>query len=108
MRGNGYIGKCISTFLILTFLLKAGGVLVLHDWLHAQSNVSRSTDIPGVGQKGITCTCIDDFYVPFTETPEQVVQIPDPIRIEFVASLTSSIPSFSKFFHSLRGPPLKA
>ena len=88
-------------------MLKAGGGLYLHNWLHSQKNIPASSNTPAIGQNAIACSCIDDFYIPFDETPEQPVQTPSTIKIEFVTSLTSLIPS-SKFFHSLRGPPQKA
>jgi hypothetical protein len=87
---------------------KAGMGLYLHNRLHTQKNIPSSSDTPAIGQNAIGCTCIDDFYLPFVEAPEQLVKTPCTIRIEFVASLISFIPSSSKFFHSLRGPPLKA
>ena|SRR5882724_2002478 len=108
MRTNKHIQKCISVLLIIILMQKAGAGLYLHNWLHSQKNIPSSSGAPVIGQNTIACSCIDDFYVPFAETPEQLVQAPYTIKIEFVASLISFIPSSSKFFHSLRGPPLKA
>jgi len=93
-------------------MLKAGGGLYLHNWLHAQNKVhtfsSSSSDILAMGQDNIACTCIDDFYIPFIAVPEQILQAPGRIKDEFVVSLISLIPSSSKSFHLLRGPPLNA
>ena len=87
---------------------KAGGGLYLHNWLHSQKSIPASSGTPAIGHNTLGCTCIDDFYTPFTETPGQVHQKTGPIKIEFVPSVRSLIPSSSKSFHLLRGPPLKA
>jgi hypothetical protein len=108
MKTNRHIAKCLSVLFIIILMLKAGGGLYLHYWLHSQKSATASSGTTAISQNPLTCTCIDDFNIPFTETPGQVVQKPGSIKIEFVASLASLIPSFSKFFHSLRGPPLKA
>ena len=82
--------------------------LYLHNWLHTQKNIPFLSDTPVFGQNTIACSCIDDFYIPFHETPEHVVQTQGAIKTEFVVSLISLVPSSWNFFHSLRGPPLKA
>lgn len=108
MRNNKRIAKCITALLVLVFMLKAGGGLYLHNWLHAQNKVHVTSDIPAVGQNTVACTCIDDFLIPFIETPEQIIQARGTIENEFVPSLISLIPSSSKLFYLLRGPPMKA
>ena len=110
MRANRRIAKCITALLVLVFILKAGGGLYLHNWFHAQNKVHTSSlsDTLAVGQITVACTCIDDFYIPFIAEPEQIVQAPCTIKNEFVASLISVIPSSSKSFHLLRGPPFNA
>ena len=84
---------------------KTGGGLYLHNWLHAPNGRLANSGLPAIGQDALSCTCLDDFYIPFSETPEQVVQIPATIQIEFVTVPILSIPFAQKFFHSLRGPP---
>jgi hypothetical protein len=110
MGANRRIAKCITALLVLVFMLKAGGGLYLHNWLHAQNkeHTSLSSDILAVGQSTVACTCIDDFYIPFIAAPEQIIQAPERTKTEFVASLISLIPASSKSFHLLRGPPLNA
>jgi hypothetical protein len=87
---------------------KTGGGLYLHNWLHAQNNRSVNADRPNIGQDSVNCTCLDDFNIPFSESPEAIIQIPATKQIEFVAAAIPSIPIAPHYFHSLRGPPLKA
>jgi hypothetical protein len=106
MKYNRYISKCISLFLIVLLMQKAGGGLFLHDWLHAQNKTNASHQLPAVAEGVANCTCIDDFYVPFAETAGQIIQPVPEIKTEFVAVPDLPIPFSSKFFHSLRGPPV--
>ena len=107
MRSNRYITKGISILLIVILLQKTSGGLYLHNWLHSQPNTSRNTasDLPVIIPDPGTCTCIEDFYIPFTETAEQVIQPIPVVETGFVAVLQFSFPFELKFFHSLRGPP---
>jgi hypothetical protein len=105
MNFKRQIAKCSSVLLIVILMLKVGGGLYLHNWLHAQNAASASSGLPALGNATSHCTCIDDFYIPFTEAPEQIVQAPAAIRTAFIAPPKFLIPFFPKFFHSLRGPP---
>src|SRR5258705_13645897 len=107
MRSNRYITKGLSVLLIIVLVQKTIGGLYLHNWLHAQNNSSGSlaSHSPAIIAHTGNCTCIDDFYIPFTETPQQFIQPIPVIETGFVAVLQFSIPFTVKFFHSLRGPP---
>jgi hypothetical protein len=87
---------------------KTGGGLYLHNWLHNQNDHSVNTDLPAIGQNGLSCTCLDDFNIPFSESPEIVIQIPVVVQIEFTVASIPSILISPKFFPSLRGPPQTA
>jgi hypothetical protein len=93
--------------LIVILLQKTSGGLYLHNWLHSQTNASPNTapGLPVIIPDRGSCTCIDDFYIPFTETAEQAIQPIPVIETGFVAVLQFSFPSGLKIFHSLRGPP---
>jgi hypothetical protein len=105
MRGKQYISKCISILLLVVLLQKAGGGLVLHDWLHVQSTCT-SHDDPVVTETAINCSCIDDFYMPFTGAPETFIEPLVTIPAEFAAIPPIAIPYSLPAYHSLRGPPV--
>jgi hypothetical protein len=87
---------------------KAGGGLYLHNFLHFQKIDPTEEAATSFKHTISSCSCIDDFYVAFTETPEQPVQTPYRINVEFVTPFSSLIPFSTKFFYSLRGPPREA
>ena len=102
--------KCIynqkyqcSAYTIAT--AKAGGGLYLHNRSHFQNKRSTSSDQATVELTNPACSCIDDFNLPFAETPEQIVQVPLVQKPGFVVPLTTFIPFSATFFSSLRGPP---
>ncbi|HMJ46652.1 MAG TPA: hypothetical protein VK498_04950 [Ferruginibacter sp.] len=108
MRANRNIRKGISMLLILVFMQKAGGGLFLHNFLHFQKIEPVSDVTTSLKHTISSCSCIEDFYVPFTETPQQTVHSPCRIHFEFVTPHSALIPFSAKFFHSLRGPPREA
>src|SRR5258706_8799189 len=107
MRSNRYITKGISVLLIVILMQKTCGGLYLHNWLHSQNNPSKSSasHLPDIATDPGKCACIDDFYLPFTETPEQFIQPIPVIETGFVSVFKFSIPFEVKIFLSLRGPP---
>jgi hypothetical protein len=105
MKFNQYILKGISLFLIVLLMQKTVGGLYLHDWFHTQNNNCTSHELPTITERIASCTCIDDFYTPFAESPEQIIQAVPEIKTSFVAILDLPIPFSSRVFHSLRGPP---
>ena len=107
MRYNKSILKGISVFLIVLLMQKTEGSLYLHDWLHAQKITRPSNEFPSLTEKAIACTCIDDFYTPFAESPALVIQQPQTIQTVFVVIPALPIPFSPTNFHSLRGPPLR-
>ncbi len=105
MKFNRYISKCISIFFMGLLLQKAGGSLILHDWFHTQNTTHASDGHAAIDASAYNCTCVDDFYVPFAETPAQIVQLTPSIQSEFIVLPSLPIPFSLTFFHSLRGPP---
>ncbi len=105
MRPNRYIIKGISILLIVLLMQRTGGGLYLHNWLHAKNTRSASSDQVILKQEGASCSCIDEFYLPFAEAPQTLTSaIVVPKTGVFVA-ITVSIPTVSKAFQSLRAPP---
>jgi hypothetical protein len=97
----------ISVLLVLVLLQKTVGGLYLHNWLHT-SAAKTEKHIPGSPEITATskdCSCIDDFYVPFIESAEQLVASVPPATIVCLSPLKTAIPYRGKDFHSLRGPP---
>src|SRR3954452_8274161 len=97
------IRKFFTLLLIVALSLKAGTGLYLHDYFHIKNNFCASP----IGSTEIkyACTCITDFYLPFTEISQQKIVstfFPSEDRIFFYAS-----PIFfaTHVFYSLRAPP---
>jgi len=104
MRYNLRITKCISLLLLIVFSQKMSSRLYYHIRVHVQDNSSACSS-PNDARVSNTCSCIDDFYIPFLEPLEQNITIPPKIVTGFIDSYTASVLSISKYFHSLRAPP---
>src|SRR4030095_14643678 len=104
MKPNQRILKSFAIVLLLVFSQKVGAGLYLHNWLHLK-NCKRASHTTGTTVVGYTCTCVDDFSVPFAEVPDKVSQVISSIEIEFSSSHRFLIPLSSPRFFSLRGPP---
>jgi len=87
---------------------KTGGSLFLHEWLHVQNKNCSSHEFPAYSLISVGCSCIDDFYTPFAETPDPVIQPTIGLKTAFFAIPDLSIPFSPEIFHSLRGPPASA
>jgi hypothetical protein len=105
MRYKQPILKLASILLILVLTQKMVGGLYLHNWLH----VSKTNIVHTSGGKTISqynCSCIDDFYVPFTEPSPVIIVIPLPERGDYFAIPKMALPVKPRFSPSLRGPPV--
>ncbi len=105
MRANRYIIKGISILLIVLLMQKTGGGLYLHNWLHAKNTRTASSDHVIIKQESTSCSCIDEFYLPFAEAPQTLTSAVVVPKTGFFAAITASIPTVSKTFQSLRAPP---
>jgi hypothetical protein len=104
MRPNQRILKSFAIVLLLVFSQKIAGGLYLHNWLH-QKNCKQSTHSTGTNVVGYTCTCVEDFSIPFAEAPACFNQPVPSIEVEFIGFHKFLVPYSSSFFYSLRGPP---
>lgn len=105
MKYKQPILKLASILLIVVLTQKMVGGLYLHNWLHGSKSISlHSPDEKVVAQ--YNCSCIDDFYVPFTPATPIVVETPSRVQAVFFVSPDVSLPIVTKFFHALRGPPV--
>jgi hypothetical protein len=94
--------------MILVFSQKSGTGLLLHNLLHTQHNIDehptkedqKSRDL------GYTCTCIDDFFMPFAGSEEPVYSPPVSIQIIPNIFFEDRIPFTASIHTTLRGPPV--
>jgi len=102
------ISKCSAFFLLLIFLQKNGGGLLIHNSRHT-SNEKR--ELPGgENKKGNTanygCSCLDEFLTPFTETELSVFSSPVIITTARTLTYKKDILSRTSVYSLLRGPPV--
>ena len=109
MTGNRIITKLTTLVLILVFSQKMGMSLYLHNWLHASPQQHTAASKPISGQEiQFACSCINDFNLPFTETIVPELQAPVIIVHKAYTEPVYSFPAVTKYFRSLRAPPVMA
>jgi hypothetical protein len=102
MQARKSIKNFFAVLLILVFSLKAGIALYLHNSYHAKNNCSTAAP----SQIKLACTCIADFYLPYTEASHPKIIQPNIIYQDRIYSFVSpALPTFSVFY-SLRAPPM--
>lgn len=108
MRQRPLISRCIAFFLLLVFIQKAGAGLFVHNIIH-QTGSTKNSGLPSNEKNkeaGYSCSCIDDFMMPFAEADP--ISIPAPAistLTYFIAPADAAV--FSATVHSfLRGPPV--
>jgi hypothetical protein len=101
MKRPSFILRIVAFVLIILFSQKTGAGLFYHNLFHTKAG----TEMPADKNQGYSCSCIDDFLMPFEEATVAI----DPIIC--IQPLTTSQafnddPSF-RFILSplLRGPP---
>jgi hypothetical protein len=105
MRSNRFILKSLTIILLLVFTQKIGVGLYVHNWLHA-NNCKQLP--PGSNAIKISCSCVDDFSMPFSE-PVADITFYVPVQYQsFIAACIPQVPCFFPVFYSLRGPPVLA
>jgi hypothetical protein len=108
MTGNRIITKLTALLLMLVFSQKMGMSLYLHNWLHAAKQHS-ATPTPFSGQEiQFACGCIDHFSLPLTETAVPELRVPVTMVHHSFAEPVFSVQAVSRYFHSLRAPPVVA
>jgi hypothetical protein len=88
---------------MLIFIQKAGAGLFYHNLFHT----NNATQSPADHEKGTvySCTCIDDFLVPFEESAQPALVTPVTHCIILSDPFKENIPFYSSTLSSLRGPP---
>jgi hypothetical protein len=98
------IRNFFAVLLIVVFSLQAGMGLYLHNAFHLKNSSSNTS--AGSTEIKLACSCIADFYLPYTEVLAQKVAQPPSIFENHNYSFTSSVLFTFSVFHSLRAPPI--
>lgn len=104
MKFKQPIIKLVSIIMMFVLTQKIAGGLYLHNWLHNSKNTAALAH----GTKAISqynCSCIDDFYIPFTESAKVSFEPPLFYAADFIAKDEYKLLISSKLFNSLRAPP---
>ena len=105
MRYKQSIAKVLSIVMMIVLTQKIAGGLYLHNWLHESKQSSLlSHNTNAVSQAN--CSCIDDFYSPFSEPVILSAEAPLPAKLDFFPVQQLVLPVVIKHFHSLRAPPV--
>lgn len=106
MRRFSLLKKLTSFFLLLVFLQKTGGGLIIHNELHGKiTHCEIPRTLNGSTITSANCSCIDDFMMPFAEA-EEIVMPATPLNHPEPDSYFSEHLYFrSHIFSSLRAPP---
>jgi hypothetical protein len=107
MRMRPVILRYIAFFLLLVFSQKAGAGLFVHNLMHKTSSNKTSPEQDNQKDKeiGYSCSCIDDFMMPFMEADEQVFTAPLVSVHSFFSSYHENIIFCDTILSLLRGPP---
>jgi len=106
MKTRSFILRCATFLLLLAFSQKTGAGLFLHNLLHAESTTPVQQDDKKSRDISFSCSCIDDFLMPFTEADATVLVPPFANHSICLSSSPVTIPFRPAVFSSLRGPPV--
>ena len=108
MKSNRLIQRGFATVALLLFLQKNGVELYLHSRLH----VKNYQQIPSSASKsqvyGVSCSCVDDFLMPFAEADAGFTPVAVVIHQVFIFQYAELVPDHFQFFNSLRAPPAQS
>jgi len=105
MKYKQPIIKGVSIIMMFVLTQKIVGGLYLHNWFHSSKSISLESHGGKVIDQ-VNCSCIDDFYVPFTEPLKITLHAPLPVQADFYTVRALALPIVVKYFHSLRAPPV--
>ena len=101
--------KIIAILLLFLFVEKVGLRLFLHNRLHqstisAVSSKQKNTPKQSISQQD--CGCLDDFFIPLSQTEEAALPLPNIAYIDTIASFKyDCIQPSPTYSIQLRGPP---
>jgi hypothetical protein len=98
--------KFIAFVLLLVFFQKSCAVLWLHNWLHTNNKATYTTAASnGQHFEHVTCSCLDDFFLPFTQPSEQFTVNAMPAYTGYIEKPFAYFVSSHPLFYCLRAPP---
>lgn len=107
MKARPFILRCTAILFILVISQKSGAGLFLHNLLHT-GNTAKELPVKQDDKNkelSYSCTCIDDFLMPFAGTEAPVFSSLFSIQITRNTFFEDHIPFYSATHLSLRGPP---
>lgn len=96
--------KLSAALLLCVFSLKAVVRLELHNALHTNKTQSSTTEHTS-GKFAASCTCLDDFLTPFTETEEQQLVFNSQSFQTLTSVYNKPLIHVYPVYTSLRAPP---
>jgi hypothetical protein len=93
---------------LLVFFQQTGAGLFIHNLLHDKTTTDQSPVKKSESTKEISfsCSCVDNFLMPFAETDQPVVSQTSSVHSKPVNGFTEQPYHVSLIFSSLRGPPV--
>ncbi|MDZ4793330.1 MAG: hypothetical protein SGI83_03545 [Bacteroidota bacterium] len=101
MKGRSFLLRCAAFFLLLVFSQKAGAGLLLHNLFHT----TETTEQTKANETRYSCTCIDDFMMPFDEAAETVYSHSVSHHTITLTFFKAYLPFITPVLSLLRGPP---
>ncbi|HMK24464.1 MAG TPA: hypothetical protein VK483_00440 [Chitinophagaceae bacterium] len=106
MRARPFILRCTAILFILVFSQKSGAGLFLHNLLHTGNTTSQVPEQHNNSKElSYSCTCLDDFLMPFDGSEETVYSPPVTNSIVLDIFFETRIPFITSILSSPRGPP---
>ena len=108
MSPKSIIKRGIASFLLLVFLQQMGAGLFVHNLLHDKAPIGESPVKKNEGAKEISfsCSCVDNFLMPFAEADQPVVSQIVNTHPKPGNGYTEQVYHTSLIFSALRGPPV--
>jgi hypothetical protein len=103
MKSRSFILRCLVSFLVLVFSQKTGAGLLYHNLFH--DNSRDEAPLSTEKSSSLTCTCLDDYLMPFEGAEEPQLSIPFTIAIPTPAHFEDRLAFYTPLYSLLRGPP---
>jgi hypothetical protein len=104
MKRPSLILRLTAFLLLAVFSQKMGGGLLVHNLLHTQTSKTSQQDEKNK-DINYTCSCLDDFLMPFDEVADPEFTVSSAPLISQYSFYSSKVYTYRTFHFSLRGPP---